>query len=93
MNQEQIEKLAQEYVDKNYNGDLDFPSYDAIVNVISFMAERYAIVDKSKIKEMWESITNVYLAHSHITYDGARYIFDELLGEGIIQELFKDKKE
>lgn len=49
MTQEQIEKIAQEYVDKNYNGDLDFPSYDAIVNVISFVCENYRLISYDEL--------------------------------------------
>lgn len=47
---EQIENLAQEYVDKVYGGDTDF--YDEAVNVISFISARFCIVEKSKASEL-----------------------------------------
>ena len=48
---------------------------------------RYCLVEKSKIKETWKDITCVYLDHKHITYDGARYLFDEVLFPEIGKEV------
>lgn len=52
---------------------------DNVTDVIRFLLRRYALVEKSTIKEAWSMITGVYLDHDHITYDGARYLFNEVL--------------
>lgn len=52
-----------------------------------WLLRRYALVEKSKIRETWKEITNVYLAHRHITYDGARYLFNEVLFPEIGKEM------
>lgn len=59
--------------------------------VIEWLTERYCLVEKSTIKETWKEITNVYLAHQHITYDGARYLFDEVLFPEIAKEVEDEK--
>lgn len=49
--------------------------------------EKCCLVEKSKIKETWSRITDVYLAHDHITYEGARCLFDEVLFPDIAKEV------
>lgn len=50
-----------------------------LTRFLQWLSRRYCLVEKSVIKKTWSEITNVYLAHQHITYDGARYLFDEVL--------------
>lgn len=55
--------------------------------VIDWLTRRFFLVEKSVIKETWKEITNVYLAHQHITYDGARYLFNEVFFPEIAKEV------
>lgn len=55
--------------------------------VLEWLLRRYCLVEKSIIKETWSRITDVYLSHDHITYEGARYLFDEVLFPEIAKEV------
>ncbi len=55
--------------------------------MLPWLLRRYCLVEKSKIKEVWSMITGVYLDHDHITYDGARYLFNEVLFPEIAKEV------
>ena len=50
-----------------------------LTRFLQWLSRRYCLVEKSVIKKTWSEIANVYLAHQHITYDGARYLFNEVL--------------
>lgn len=58
-----------------------------IAEIFQWLTRRFYIVEKSKVKETWKEITDVYLAHRHITYDGARYLFNEVLFPEIAKEV------
>lgn len=77
MKESEITALAREYAEDIYSGGAEF--IDEVEQVICWLSQRFCLVDKSVIKETWKEITNVYLAHQHITYDGARYLFNEVL--------------
>lgn len=91
MKESEITTLAREYAEER--GKLDreqgFPesfikdmlefNEKEFKSVLEFLLRRYCLVEKSKIKEVWSMITDVYLDHGHITYDGARYLFNEVL--------------
>lgn len=85
MTNEQIQALAREYAKEIYPNLSDkiisrrTQEIKEAENVIRFLLRRYALVEKSTIKEAWSMITGVYLDHDHITYDGARYLFNEML--------------
>lgn len=85
MTQEQITALACEYAEETHHGNT--VAVDEAISTIRFLLRRFCLVEKSKIKETWKVITNVYLAHRHITYDGARYLFDEVLFPEIGKEV------
>lgn len=86
MKQELITSLAREYAEGMCSHmEDDFIKDEAIRDkeeafrlAVEHLSRRYCLVEKSKIKEMWKEITNLYLAHQHITYDGARYLFNEV---------------
>lgn len=98
---DQITAIAREYAEEIRKDVLPFfprplpDSMDVLVKtdqekverVIRFLLRRFCLVEKSVIKETWKEITNVYLAHQHITYDGARYLFDEVLFPEIAKEV------
>lgn len=77
MKESEITALAREYAEEVYDRSAEF--IDEVEQVIDWLLHRYCLVDKSVIKETWKEITNVYLAHQHITYDGARHLFNEVL--------------
>ena len=77
MKESEITALAREYAEDIYSGGAEF--IDEVEQVICWLSQRFCLVDKSVIKETWKETTNVYLAHQHITYDGARYLFNEVL--------------
>lgn len=85
MTNEQIQALAREYAEEIYPNLSDkiisrrTQEIKEVENVIRFLLRRYALVEKSTIKVAWSMITGVYLDHDHITYDGARYLFNEML--------------
>lgn len=85
MTPEAITALAREYAEEIYPNLSDkiisrrTQKIKDAENVIRFLLRRYALVEKSTIKEAWSMITGVYLDHDHITYDGARYLFNEML--------------
>lgn len=91
MTDDQITALAREYAEwvTNVPKAKELPNCllneantliaDDAERMLTWLSRRYALVEKSTIKETWEEITNVYLAHQHITYDGARYLFNEVL--------------
>ncbi len=92
MTDEQIAALAREYaewVTEAEGGNNDYtPAEQAIASAfLRWLSQRYCLVEKSKIKETWKEITNVYIAHRHITYDGARYLFNEVLFPEIAKEM------
>lgn len=95
MTDEQIEKLAQQYVDEVYGSDMDF--YDEAVNVISFVAERYCIVGKSELvaekercqKLLDNAMTDPERHFSTIARMGGKLAFIETL----FPEPFKDKEQ
>jgi hypothetical protein len=104
MTDEQITALARELADKLYNDD---SSYNSILwwceepkerkakelkHTLRFLSERFCLVEKSVIKETWKEITDVYLEHSHITYDGARILFYDVLFPEIGKEEENEKK-
>lgn len=99
MTPEQITALASEYAEEMIKGtpSEELPNClkksmmtmntEYVAGVFCWLLQRYCLVEKSKIKETWSEITNVYLAHQHITYDGARYLFNELLFPEIAKEV------
>lgn len=92
MTNEQIQALAREYAEENPKiAELKVPyirKYEKTCeDFLRFLLRRYCLVEKSKIKETWKDITYLYLAHRHITYDGARYLFDEVLFPEIGKEV------
>lgn len=93
MNEDQITALAREYAEEIYPNlsdkiiSLRTQEIKNAERLIRFLLRRYCLVEKSKVKETWKEITNVYLAHRHITYDGARYLFDEVLFPDIAKEV------
>lgn len=92
MSDTEITALAREYAEETYPNLSDkiisrrTQEIKEAERVIRFLLRRYCLVDKSVIKETWKEITNVYLAHQHITYDGARYLFNEVLFPEIAKE-------
>lgn len=96
MSDNEITALAREYAEeiikkKELMGKDANMLFEAILSNIEkflpWLLRRYCLVEKSVIKETWKEITNVYLAHQHITYDGARYLFNEVLFPGIGKEV------
>lgn len=95
MKQELITALAREYAEGMCSHmEDDFIKDEAIRDkeeafrlAVEHLSRRYCLVEKSKIKEMWNEITNLYLAHQHITYDGARYLFNEVFFPEIGKEV------
>lgn len=100
MDNNQIQSLAREYAEEIFKNDESNPDLSiCLLNDIKFEAaadfeeklrfllRRYALVEKSTIKEAWSMITGVYLDHDHITYDGARYLFNEMLFPEIAKEV------
>lgn len=99
MTEEEITALAREYAEDMAKG----PEFEGLPNclkanvlelnadyvagIFRWLCERFCLVEKSKIKEMWKEITNLYLAHQHITYDGARYLFNEVFFPEIAKEV------
>lgn len=85
MDNKAITALAREYAEEIYPNLSDkiisrrTQEIKEVENVIRFLLRRYALVEKSTIKVAWSMITGVYLDHDHITYDGARYLFNEML--------------
>lgn len=94
MTDEHITALARQYAEEmcaemedSFERDKAFIRYELTFQLaVSFLKERYCLVEKSVIKYTWERITKVYLDHQHITYDGARYLFDEVLFPEIVKE-------
>lgn len=85
---EQITALAREYAEETVSmRHTTGIVADEAEGVIRWLLHRYALVEKSKVQETWEEITDVYLAHRHITYDGARYLFNEVLFPEIAKEV------
>lgn len=97
MKQELITALAHEYAEEIYPheegedlGQMEFLRTSAAKHIeasLKMLSRRYCLVKKSVIKKTWSEITNVYLAHQHITYDGARYLFNEVLFPEIAKEV------
>lgn len=93
MTDQQITALAREYAEEIYPNlsdkiiSLRTQEIKNAERLIRFLLRRYALVEKSTIKEAWSMITGVYLDHDHITYDGARYLFDEVLFPEIGKEV------
>lgn len=101
MTNEQIQALAREYAEEVYRNA--HKEMEVLPNCLSneainmfaedmehklkWLLRRYALVEKSTIKEAWSMITGVYLDHDHITYDGARYLFNEMLFPEIAKEV------
>lgn len=85
MTDTEITALAREYAEEIYRGSAEF--IDEVEQVICWLSQRFCLVDKSVIKETWKEIANVHLAHQHITYDGARYLFNEVLFPEIAKEV------
>lgn len=85
MDENTITALAREYAEEIYPNlsdkiiSLRTQEIKNAERLIRFLLRRYALVEKSTIKEAWSMITGVYLDHDHITYDGARYLFNEVL--------------
>ncbi len=80
MTDTEITALAREYAEFTDMSPVDKKNISAICeNFLKYTLRRYCLVEKSKVEETWEEITDVYLAHRHITYDGARYLFNEVL--------------
>lgn len=93
MKESEITALAREYADMLKHLFPDMPEHtyrdkmSQAKNVVNIIMRRYCLVEKSKIKEVWSMITDVYLDHGHITYDGARYLFNEVLFPEIGKEV------
>lgn len=93
MKESEITALAREYADMLKHLFPDMPEHtyrdkmSQAKNVVNIIMRRYCLVEKSKIKEVWSMITDVYLDHGHITYDGARYLFNEVLFPEIAKEV------
>lgn len=93
MTNEQIQALASEYAEEIYPNlsdkiiSLRTQEIKNAERLIRFLLRRYALVEKSTIKEAWSMTTGVYLDHDHITYDGARYLFNEMLFPEIAKEV------
>lgn len=93
MDNDQITALAREYAEETYPNLSDkiisrrTQEIKDAERLIRFLLRRYALVEKSTIKEAWSMITGVYLDHDHITYDGARYLFNEMLFPEIAKEV------
>lgn len=88
MDNDQITALAREYAEeciepqgfsKSTYEELVEEKAENVAYILRWLSARFCLVEKSVIKKTWSEITNVYLAHRHITYDGARYLFDEVL--------------
>lgn len=96
---QKITSLARELANELYNDDRAYNSIiwwgeepkerkaEELEHTLRFLLRRYCLVEKSKIKEVWSMITDVYLDHGHITYDGARYLFNEVLFPEIGKEV------
>ena len=93
MKESEITALPREYADMLKHLFPDMPEHtyrdkmSQAKNVVNIIMRRYCLVEKSKIKEVWSMITDVYLDHGHITYDGARYLFNEVLFPEIAKEV------
>ena len=94
MNESEIIALAREYAEeqckKSTMIDTSNLYEDKLLefcDVYGFLLRRFCLVEKSKVEETWKEITDVYLAHRHITYDGARYLFNEVLFPEIAKEV------
>jgi hypothetical protein len=93
MKESEITALAREYADMLKHLFPDMPEHtyrdkmSQAKNVVNIIMRRYCLVEKSKIKEVWSMITDVYLDHGHITYDEARYLFNEVLFPEIAKEV------
>ena len=93
MTNEQIQALAREYAEEIYPNLSDkiisrrTQEVKDAERLIRFLLRRFCLVEKSKVEETWKEITDVYLAHRHITYDGARYLFNEVLFPEIAKEV------
>lgn len=98
MADDQITALAREYAEEIYPNlsdkiiSLRTLEIKNAERLIRFLLRRYALVEKSTIKEAWSMITGVYLDHDHITYDGARYLFDEVLFPDLGKEVEDEHK-
>lgn len=89
MKQELITALAREYAEEIYPheegedlGQMEFLRNNATKHIsytLKMLLRRYCLVEKNVIKETWEAIANLYLAEKHIDYNGARYLFNEVL--------------
>lgn len=92
MKESEITALAREYAEeccpyKDKSANLSILDIREAERLINFLLRRYYLVEKSKVEETWKEITDVYLAHRHITYDGARYLFNEVLFPEIAKEV------
>lgn len=58
MNDPQIDILARVYVKDVYGGDTDF--IDEAEQVLTWLSQRYCIVEKDKVKEEFETSTHNY---------------------------------
>jgi len=96
MKESEITALAREYAEECIDPQgFSKETYEELVgekaenaeDILRFLLRRYCLVEKSKIKEVWSMITDVYLDHGHITYDGARYLFNEVLFPEIGKEV------
>ncbi|MBP3511150.1 MAG: hypothetical protein J6K19_03815 [Prevotella sp.] len=95
MTDEQIIALSRQFAEEMCSEMEDSFEKDEAINVyelhfqlaMGFLKERFCLVEKSVIKETWKEITDVYLEHSHITYDGARVLFYDVLFPEIGKEV------
>lgn len=95
MTDTEITSLAREYAEGVYKDIEDErirkPMVDSLVkgteDSFRFLFRRYCLVEKNVIKETWEAIANLYLAEKHIDYNGARYLFNEVLFPDLGKEL------
>lgn len=92
MDNEQITALSREWAENTIGSESASPMYFGIERCdmethLRWLSKRFCLVEKSAIAAMWEDITNVYLAHRHITYDGARYIFEQFFGKNFTETI------
>lgn len=82
---EEIEKIAREYVKEVYDGDTDF--IDEAENIIQWLSEKYCIVPKKSVAE-WVNGIEFFMPDKRsvtILRIGAKSLFGK--------ELFNEEKE
>lgn len=77
MTDKQITALAREYAEETHHGNT--VAVDEAILTIRFLLQRYCLVEKSKAREARALALDSHLKDSHLTDEGAKYIFDKLL--------------